>query len=79
MISDLGRREEELAGKTMLVYGLGSIGSRLARLARAFDMKVVGIKRDTATSRRLRRRGAVPRIGSSTRSPRPTSSSSRAR
>ena len=49
MISDLGRREEELAGKTMLVYGLGAIGSRLARLARAFDMRVVGIKRDTAS------------------------------
>ena len=48
MISDLGRREEELAGKTMLVYGLGAIGSRLAHLARAFDMKVLGIKRDTA-------------------------------
>ena len=48
MISDLGRREEELAGKTMLVYGLGAIGSRLARLARAFDMTVIGIKRDTA-------------------------------
>ena len=48
MISDLGRREEELAGKTMVIYGLGAIGSRLARLARAFDMAVVGIKRDTA-------------------------------
>ena len=48
MISDLGRREEELAGKTMLIYGLGAIGSRLARLARAFGMTVVGIKRDTA-------------------------------
>ena len=48
MISDLGRREEELAGKTMVIYGFGSIGSRLARLACAFDMTVVGIKRDTA-------------------------------
>ena len=48
MISDLGRREEELAGKTMLVCGLGAIGARVARLARAFGMKVVGIKRDTA-------------------------------
>ena len=48
MISDLGRREEELAGKTMVVYGLGAIGSRLARLARAFEMRVVGIKRDSA-------------------------------
>ena len=49
MISDLGRREEELAGKTMVIYGLGAIGSRLARLARAFDMYVIGIKRDTAS------------------------------
>ena len=48
MISDLGRREEELAGKTMLIYGLGSIGSRLATLARAFDMTAIGIKRDVA-------------------------------
>ena len=48
MISDLGRREEELAGKTMLIYGLGSIGSRLAHLARAFDMTAIGIKRDVA-------------------------------
>ena len=48
MISDLGRREEELAGKTMVVYGLGAIGSRLARLARAFEMHVIGIKRDVA-------------------------------
>ena len=48
MISDLGRREEELAGKTMVIYGFGAIGSRLARLARAFDMTVIGVKRDTA-------------------------------
>ena len=31
----------------MVIYGLGAIGSRLARLARAFGMTVVGIKRDT--------------------------------
>ena len=49
MISDPGRREEELAGKTMLIHGLGAIGSRLARLARAFEMRVVGIKRDIAS------------------------------
>ncbi|MCY4285896.1 MAG: D-2-hydroxyacid dehydrogenase [Thiotrichales bacterium] len=49
MISDLDRREEELAGKTMIVYGLGAIGARVARLARAFDMRVVGIKRDVAS------------------------------
>ena len=49
MISDLGQREDELAGKTMVIYGLGAIGSRLARLARAFGMTVIGIKRDTAS------------------------------
>ena len=35
MISEIARREDELAGKTMLIYGLGAIGSRLAKLARA--------------------------------------------
>ncbi len=48
MISELERREDELAGKTMVVYGLGGIGSRLARIARAFEMRVIGIKRDPA-------------------------------
>jgi len=46
MISDLTQREDELGGKTLLIVGLGGIGSRLARLAKAFDMRVVGIKRD---------------------------------
>ncbi len=48
MIEDPERREDELAGKTLLIYGLGGIGSRLARLARAFDMRVIGIKRRVA-------------------------------
>lgn len=48
MISDLSRREDELGGKTLLVIGLGGIGGRLARLAKAFDMRVIGIKRDPA-------------------------------
>ena len=48
MISDLDRREDELPGKTMLIFGLGKIGGRLAKLAKAFDMTVIGIKRDTA-------------------------------
>jgi len=38
-------REDELAGKTALIFGLGTIGQRLARLAKAFDMRVIGIKR----------------------------------
>lgn len=46
MISELGQREDELAGKTLLIYGMGSIGERLAHLARAFDMVVIGFKRN---------------------------------
>ncbi len=49
MIADLGKREEELGGKTLMVFGLGRIGSRLATLARAFGMKVIGVKRDVAS------------------------------
>jgi phosphoglycerate dehydrogenase-like enzyme len=46
MISDRGRREDELAGKTLLIFGMGGIGERLARLAKAFEMRVIGFKRD---------------------------------
>jgi phosphoglycerate dehydrogenase-like enzyme len=46
MIGDLSRREDELGGKTLLVIGIGDIGGRLARLAKAFDMRVVGLRRD---------------------------------
>jgi D-2-hydroxyacid dehydrogenase (NADP+) len=45
MIGDLARREDELGGKTMLIVGLGQIGGRLAELAKAFDMRVVGLRR----------------------------------
>jgi phosphoglycerate dehydrogenase-like enzyme len=46
MIGDLARREDELGGKTLLIVGLGDIGIRLARLAKAFDMRVIGLRRD---------------------------------
>src|SRR6202007_1630986 len=36
-IGDPAGREDELGGKTLLVVGLGDIGGRLARLAKAFD------------------------------------------
>lgn len=49
MISDLAQREDELGGKTLLIVGLGAIGSRLARLAKAFDMRVIATKRNVAT------------------------------
>lgn len=48
MIGDIGTREDELEGKTMLIYGFGAIGGRLARLAQAFGMRVLGIRRNTA-------------------------------
>jgi phosphoglycerate dehydrogenase-like enzyme len=46
MIGDLAQREDEIAGKTLLVVGMGRIGSHLATLAKAFGMKVIGIRRD---------------------------------
>jgi D-2-hydroxyacid dehydrogenase (NADP+) len=46
MIGDLSRREDQLTGKTLLVVGLGRIGARLARLAKAFDMRVIATRRD---------------------------------
>jgi D-2-hydroxyacid dehydrogenase (NADP+) len=49
MISDLGKREDELGGKTLLIVGLGRIGSHLAGLARAFGMRVIAIKRDVSS------------------------------
>ena len=46
MISDIGKREDELGGKTLLIVGLGRIGSHLAGLGKAFGMRVIGTKRD---------------------------------
>ena len=46
MIGDLAQREDELGGKTLAIIGLGRIGGRLARLAKAFDMNVIGFRRD---------------------------------
>ena len=46
MIADLSKREDELGGKTLLIVGLGRIGSHLAGLARAFGMRVIGVKRN---------------------------------
>jgi phosphoglycerate dehydrogenase-like enzyme len=49
MISEIAAREDQLGGKTLLIVGMGRIGARLARLAKAFDMRVIATKRDTAT------------------------------
>jgi D-2-hydroxyacid dehydrogenase (NADP+) len=48
MIGDLMAREDELGGKNLLIVGLGDTGGRLARLAKAFDMRVIGLRRDPA-------------------------------
>ena len=45
MIGDRALREQELGGKTLVIVGLGRIGMRLAALARAFDMRVIGVRR----------------------------------
>jgi len=51
MIGDLSKREDELGAKTLLIVGLGQIGGRLAQLAKVFDMRVVGLRRDPAKGR----------------------------
>jgi phosphoglycerate dehydrogenase-like enzyme len=48
MISDISAREDELAGKTIVIVGLGRIGARLAKLAKAFDMRVLATRRNAA-------------------------------
>ena len=50
MISEIGAREDQLTGKVLLIVGMGRIGSRLARLAKAFDMRVIATKRDPSTA-----------------------------
>ena len=50
MISEIPKREDELAGKTMGIVGMGAIGSRVAKIAKAFDMTVLATKRTPATA-----------------------------
>ena len=50
MIGDVPKREDELAGKTMGIVGMGAIGSRVAKIAKAFDMTVLATKRNPATA-----------------------------
>ncbi len=48
MIGDIPKREDELPGKTLLIYGTGRIGERIAKLAKAFGMTVLGVRRDVS-------------------------------
>jgi len=45
---NLGGRE--LAGQTLGVVGMGNIGRRIARLGRAFGMRVIGVRRSFASA-----------------------------
>jgi len=47
MIGDPAVREDELGGKTVIVVGTGAIGGYFVRLAKAFDMRVIGVRRDS--------------------------------
>ena len=49
MISDPQVREDEIADKTLGIVGLGAIGNRLAALAKAFGMRVIGTKGNPAS------------------------------
>jgi phosphoglycerate dehydrogenase-like enzyme len=51
MIGELAQREDELGGKTLVIVGLGRIGGRLAQLAKAFDMHVIGTRRDVSAGK----------------------------
>lgn len=48
MQGDRRIREDEVEGKTVLIVGMGRIGRRLAELAKAFGMRVIGTRRDQA-------------------------------
>lgn len=49
MKGDFAIREDELAGKTAIVVGMGQIGRRLIRLLKAFEMTVIGIRANPAS------------------------------
>ena len=51
MMGDFCKREDELGGKTLLIIGLGRIGGRLAKLASAFGMRVMGVRRDPSAGK----------------------------
>jgi D-2-hydroxyacid dehydrogenase (NADP+) len=46
--ADISSTAGELAGKTVGIVGLGRIGRNIARLAKAFEMRVVGTRRRAA-------------------------------
>src|SRR3989454_5434022 len=62
-----GVTNKALAGSTVVILGLGGIGSEMARGCKAFDMRVVGIARAPEG------RGGADEIGTADDLPRPPS------
>lgn len=50
---------DSLSDKTLLIVGLGAIGSRVAALSKAFGMRVLGIRRATQTVANVDRQGTM--------------------
>ena len=50
---------DSLSDKTVLVVGLGAIGRRVAALAKAFGMRVLGIRRSTAAVAQVDEQGTL--------------------
>ncbi|WP_424812353.1 D-2-hydroxyacid dehydrogenase [Roseococcus sp. YIM B11640] len=51
MKGDFEIREDELAGKTAIVVGMGKIGARLIKLLKAFEMTVIGVRANPASGK----------------------------
>lgn len=50
---------QSLSDKTLLVIGLGAIGSRIARYAKGFGMRVFGLRRSAAAVEQVDRQGTL--------------------
>ncbi|MXY78930.1 MAG: D-2-hydroxyacid dehydrogenase [Chloroflexi bacterium] len=46
----IDRRPRDLSTQTLVVYGLGAIGGEVARLAQAFGLHVIGVRRSPRTA-----------------------------
>jgi len=53
---------EGLTGKTILIVGLGEIGSRITKIARAFDMQVLGINNTAETILAVDELGTIDKL-----------------